>query len=87
MFLNRMLELLRSSHGRQKILLTPDFKRDLRWFAKFLSRYNGISMYDHKRVDATLELDSCLTGFGGCRGNLVYHLKFREVTTIGQLSI
>ena len=64
-FLNRMLELLRDSHGCQKILLTSDFKRDLRWFAKFLSDYNGISMYDHRRVDATLELDACLTGFGG----------------------
>ena len=28
-FLNRMLELLRASHGSQKILLTPDFKSDL----------------------------------------------------------
>ena len=37
----------------------PDFKKDLRWF---LPMYNGISMYDHKRVDATLELDACLTG-------------------------
>ena len=62
-FLNRMLELLRNSHGRQKILLTPDFKRDLRWFVKFLPMYNGIFMYDHKKVDTTLELDACLTGF------------------------
>ena len=57
-FLNRMLELLRASHGSQKILLTPDFKRDLRWFDKFLCKYNGISIYDHKKVDATLELDA-----------------------------
>ena len=47
-FLNRMLELLRSAHIRQKISLTPDFKRDLRWFAKFLLQYNGMSLYDHK---------------------------------------
>ena len=64
--------------GSQKILLTPDFKRDLRWFDKFLSKYNGISMYDHKRVEATLELDACLTGFGGCCGNLVYHLPIQR---------
>ena len=77
-FLNRMLELLRASNGRQKILLTPDFKRDLRWFAKFLPKYNGISMYDHKKFDATLELDACLTGFGGCCGSLVYHLPIQR---------
>ena len=71
-------QLLRASHGSQKILLTPDFKRDLRWFDKFLCKYNGISMYDHKKVDATLELDACLTGFGGCCGNLVYHLPIER---------
>ena len=84
-FLNRMLELLRAAQGRQKILLTPDFKRDLRWFAKFLPRYNGVSLYDHKSVDLTLELDACLTGFGGRCGRYVYHLPiergFRNWTT------
>ena len=47
-FLNRMSDLLRTSYGCQKIKLTPDFKRDLRWFAKFLTAYNGISLYDHR---------------------------------------
>ena len=59
---------------RQKFSLTPDFKRDLRWFAKFLPQYNGMSLYDHKPVDVMLELDACLTGFGGHSGDLVYHL-------------
>ena len=77
-FLNRMLELLRFAQDRQKILLTPEFKRDLRWFAKFLPTYNGVSLYDHRKVDTTLELDACLTGFGGCCGNLVYHLPIQR---------
>ena len=85
-FLNRMLELLRSAHMRQKIVLTPDFKRDLRWFAKFLPHYNGTSLYDHRPVDVTLELDACLTGFGGRSGDLVYHLPivrgFRNWTIV-----
>ena len=34
-FLNRMLDFLRSAHGRKKNFLTPEFQRDLRWFAKF----------------------------------------------------
>ena len=73
-FLNRMLDLLRSAHGHQKIWLTPDFKRDLRWFTKFLPTYNGVSLYDHKPIGATLELDACLTGFGGRCGRYIYHL-------------
>ena len=63
-FLNRMLDLLRFAHGRQKVTLTPDFKRDLRWFAKFLPVYNGVSLYDHRPIDVSLELDACLTGLG-----------------------
>ena len=60
-----MLDLLRSAHGHSKIFLTPKFKKDLRWFAKFLPSYNGVSLYDHKPIGVTLELDACLTGFGG----------------------
>ena len=39
-----MLDLLRSAHGCHKFFLTPEFKRDLRWFAKFLPTYNGVSL-------------------------------------------
>ena len=79
-----MLDLLRSAHMHQKIALTTDFKRDLRWFAKFLPHYNGTSLYDHRPVDVTLE--PCLTGFGGRSGDLVYHLPivrgFRNWTIV-----
>ena len=71
-FLNRMLEFLRSAHGCQKILLMPYLKRDLRCFAKFLSTYNGVSLYNHQPVDLTLELDACLAGFVGRHG---YHFR------------
>ena len=73
-FLNRMLELLRASHTSQKIALTQNFKRDLRWFAKFLAQYNGVNLYDHVVIHQVLELDACLTGLGGCVENCVYHL-------------
>ena len=77
-FLNRMLEVLRSSHSTQKITLTGEFKHDLRWFARFLPDYNGVSLYDHKPIDIILELDVCLTGFGGCSGIHVYHLPIQR---------
>ena len=69
-----MLAILRSSHDSQKITLTPDFKCDIRWFAKFLPQYNGVSLYDHRPIDLTLELDACLTGLGGRWNRFVYHL-------------
>ena len=77
-FLNRMLTILRHASNPNRIVLTNDFKRDLRWFQKFLPLYNGISVYGHKVSDYTLELDACLTGLGGCWGNLVYHLTIPQ---------
>ena len=47
-------------------------------YVMFLPTYNGISLYDHKQVDVTLELDACLTGFGGRSGNFVYHLPIER---------
>ena len=69
-----MLELLRQNYDKNSITLTHGFRRDLRWFQKFLTTYNGISYFDHKKVDEVLELDACLTGLGGRWGDKVYHL-------------
>ena len=41
-FLNRMLDMLRSSQNAQKITSTSDFRCDVLWFAKFLPTYNGV---------------------------------------------
>ena len=73
-FVNRMLDLLRAHYDASTITLTPDFHRDLRWFAKFLTKYNGVSYFDHRPVDFVVELDACLVGLGGRCQNLVYYL-------------
>ena len=66
-----MLELLRANH-HDTIILTTEFIHDLRWFSKFLSVYNGVSIYNHRTFDTTAELDACLTGLGACWKNYVY---------------
>ena len=73
-FLNRMLDLLRQNYDANTIKLTQAFRRDLRWFAKFVDKYNGVSMYNHRRVDHVIELDACLDGLGGVWKNYVYHI-------------
>ena len=73
-FVNRMLELLRSNYDQGKIKVTHDFRKDLRWFTKFLSTYNGVSIYDHVLASETLELDACLTGLGARWNDFVYQL-------------
>ena len=44
-FLNRMLELLRSSHKQEKIILTQNFKQDLNWFKEFVPKFNGTAFF------------------------------------------
>ena len=68
---------LRQARVMQKIELNQDFKRDLKWFGKFLPLYNGISLYNHKTVDSVLDLDACLIGLGPCWGQWVYHLPLQ----------
>ena len=73
-FLNRMLDLLRQNYEGNTIKLTQAFRRDLRWFVKFVDKYNGVSMYNHRRADHVVELDACLDGSGGVWKNYVYHI-------------
>ena len=75
LFLNRILQLLRDNYAEKSISLTAEFRLDLAWFKKFLTRYNGTSIYNHAVVRDTVELDACLTGLGAVCGNYVYHLK------------
>ena len=75
LFLNRILQLLRDNYAEKSISLTAEFRRDLAWFKKFFTRYNGTLIYNHAVVRDTVELDACLMGLGAVYGNYVYHLK------------
>ena len=72
--LNRMHDLLPETYGKNISNLTLDFMRDLRWFTKFLTKYHCTSIYNHRPVDFTVELDTCLMGLDGRWDNFVYHL-------------
>ena len=65
---------MRQNYDASSIKLTQPFKRDLRWFARFLDKYNGVSMYTHRKIDHVVELDACLDGIGAVWKNYVYHL-------------
>ena len=71
-FLNRMLELLRSSHKREKIKLTKDFHRDLKWFQNFIPKFNGTAFFVYQNICYEIELDACLQGLGARCGDQVY---------------
>ena len=43
-FLNRVLELLRSfSLNQNSIILTESFRKDIQWWSMFVSEFNGVS--------------------------------------------
>ena len=73
-FLNRMLDLSHQNYDASTIKLTQAFRRDLRWFSRFLDKYNGVSMYNHRKIDHVIELDACLDGLEGVWKTYVYHL-------------
>ena len=79
-FICRMLESLRTlkaQHHRFK--LSAEFKKDLKWWSKFLSIYNGVT-YIPKMVwedpDMVVSTDACLTGCGGWCSDQYFSTKF-----------
>ena len=77
-FLNRMLQVLRDNIQTSPFRLTQSFHQDLNWFLTFLQQYNGVTYFDHKKVDFEVHLDASLSGFGAKFGPMVYALPLGE---------
>ena len=69
-----MLQLLRDNVHIRKILITPEFRKDLAWFNQFLSQYNGVTYYDTNYCHTEVHLDACLSGLGASFESMVYAL-------------
>ena len=56
LFLNRMMDTLRGAHQRPQdaIDLDIDLKKDICWFADFLSEFNGRTMIRYPSIDYTI---------------------------------
>ena len=79
-FMNRLLEALRSMSGDKKFIkLNDSFKKDLKWWSMFIEEFNGVSFIPPllwTEPDLTLSTDSCLTGCGGVSANEYFHVLF-----------
>ena len=73
-FLNRLLDVLRSMHDKDQVQLSPEAQKDINWFSKFLTTFNGVTIFDHRPIAFHIELDACLQGLGARCGNQVYTL-------------
>ena len=61
-FVNRLLNVLRSATGRIK--LCNETKKDLNWFVQFLCHFNGTVLFEEAKPKLEVFLDACLTGLG-----------------------
>ena len=58
LFVGRMLHMLRAAPSQGTISLPSGFKKDLRWFSRFLPRYNGIALIHINRTISHITLSS-----------------------------
>ena len=77
-FLNRLLDVLRSMEDRCQVPLTLEAKIDINWFTQFLPKFNDIIFFDHRPINAAIELDGSLQTSGGPSVLPCYPLGFHE---------
>ena len=59
---------------KNQIKITTEAKRDINWFTKFISIYNGVTFFYQKPIAHSIELDASLQGMGAWWGSEVYTL-------------
>lgn len=63
-FVNQVLDSLRGSHNANPVVINDSMLQDLRWFRKFLRKFNGRSMMKTPDPAFVIEADACLVGAG-----------------------
>ena len=74
-----MLHTLRENYNNSHIQITSEFQKDINWFLTFLPQFTKVTFLDKRPIQATIDLDVCLTGIGACYENAVYAYKFLVV--------
>ena len=82
--MNRLLNNLR--RGENRIAISMDMKQDLSWFVQFLTKFNGVVMFQEVRHTFQVYVDASLSGMGLCWDNNAYAVT-RHVLATWNLSI
>ena len=77
-YLNRILDTLRKHHNKKYITLDEEFHKDVNWLKKFVSQFNGVTIFQKTEAKFQVHLDACLTGVGAVCDKEVYHSKIPE---------
>lgn len=74
-----MLNTLRASNNASKIVLCPEFQKDVYWWYLFTHHFNGVSiMPENYWSDATFTSDASGTRAGGFYQGHYFHVSFPE---------
>ena len=80
LFLTRILDTLRSlRRNHHRVKLSAEFQKDIRWWMRFITVYNGVSLIPTQlwpAPDRTFSTDACLTGCGGMSSEQYFHVEF-----------
>ena len=81
-FVSRMLCTLRYlGEKRNSFVVSVEFRKDLEWWDRFLTRFNGTTYIPEmvwKEPDIFISTDACLTGTGGWCGSQFFSEKFPD---------
>ena len=71
-------------------MISSEARKDIRWWLKFMPKYNGISilwMEHHPQPDEILASDACMNAARGQKGKEIYAIKFpKEVKKGAQIA-
>ena len=80
LFLTRILDTLRSlRRNHHRVKLSAEFRKDIRWWMRFINVYNGVSLIPTQlwsAPDSIFSTDACLTGCGGMSSEQYFHVEF-----------
>jgi hypothetical protein len=81
-FISRLLQKLSTlKQQNHRFKLNSAFKKDLKWWKRFLYDFNGITIIPEikwSKPDTVFATDACLSGGGGNCGKEFFHFKFPE---------
>ena len=92
-FLNCMLQVLRSHHDSKRFVLNADFLKICVGSITFLEQYTGITCFNNKAHDHTMYLDASMAGMGSIFGDMVYtlpipsHYQHLHITQLEKLNV
>ena len=72
-----MFILLRENVHKKCIVISDDFKCDLKWFNSLITAFNGVSFFNYV-LSKLVHLDAGPSGFGAIFDNQAYALSLPE---------